>query len=83
MTLLSLPTAEFGSCAQWKNRVLTQFLWKLDRVYHEDAFSPLEIRPGTSWRIEQLTSQQGTQMWTFQVSWPGHEFEVCAKELDR
>lgn len=83
MTVLSLQTAEFDSYSQWKNRVLIQVLWKLERLFHKDAFSPAEVKPQTNWQVTQLTSQVGTKMWTFRVMWPGHEFEVYAKEFDR
>lgn len=83
MTALSLQTAEFDSYSQWKNRVLVQLLWKFERLFYPDAFSPEEVKPNTKWHVTQLTSQVGTNTWTFRVTWPGHEFEVYAKEFDR
>ena len=84
MTAVKLPTGvEFDSCAQWKYRVLTQLLWKLERVFHPGPFEPLKMHEGTTWWIGQMASQIGSDSWTFRVSWPGHEFEIYAQEFDR
>lgn len=81
---LQLPLGvEFCPLAQWRYRVLVQALTKFERVFYPDSFSALKVKANTKAVWEQTTSQRGTDKWTLRVAWPGHEFEVYAKEHDR